>query len=222
MAIIQSGPYLQNIEMFLKHCHRRKYNAKTTIIHSGDESDTLFYIMSGSVTALMETNAGKEITLAYLNPGDFFGEMGLFDEQRRSACIRAKSGCELGEICYPNFLALCNQHPEFLFAVSKQVAGRLRNTSNKVRDLAFLDVSGRVARALLILCQEPDALSHDLGTQIKITRQEIAKLIGCSREMVGRILREFEGDQLITLSGKKIVVHNTGFQKLSVMRSEPN
>jgi len=106
--------------------------------------------------------------------------------------------------------------------VSKQVAGRLRNTSNKVHDLAFLDVSGRVARALLTLCQEPGALSHDQGTQISITRQEIAKLIGCSREMVGRILRELEGDRLISLSGKKITVYNTGFQQLSVMRSEPN
>lgn len=216
MVIIQSGPYLKNIEVFLNHCRKRKYSAKTTIIHSGDRGNTLFYILTGSVAAVMENGEGKEITLAYLNPGDFVGEMGLFDEQRRSARIRAKSNCELGEISYRKFLALSNKHPEFLFAVGKQVAKRLRNTSRKVRDLALVDVNGRVARALLTLCQEPDAAPHRRGTQIRATRQEIAKLIGCSREMVGRILRDFEDSQLISLSGKTIVVFKAGYQQLSV------
>jgi len=215
LTIIHSGPCLQNIEVFLAHCHRRNYRAKATIIHSGDPGGTLFYILSGSVAAVAEDDEGKEFTLAYLNPGDFVGEMGLFENQCRSACIRAKSNCELGEISYDQFLELSARHPEFLFAVSQQVARRLRDTSRKICDLAFLDVSGRVARTLLHLCEEPDAISHGQGVQIRITRQELARLVGCSREMVGRVLKDFEESELISLCGKTIVIFQTGAQQLS-------
>ncbi len=218
MTIIQSGPHLKNIDVFLDHCRRFKYNAKAGIVNSGDESDTLFYIMSGSVAAVMEDSDGKEITLAYLNPGDFIGEMGLFGEQRRSACIRAKSNCELAEISYHKFHSLSRKHPEFLFAVGKQVARRLRNTSSKMRDLALLDVSDCVARTLLHLCKEPDAIALDKGIKLRITRQDIAKLIGCSREMVGRVLRELEANQLISVQGKTIVVFNKSLNHLSVIQ----
>ncbi len=214
MAIIQADPCLQNIEILLIHCRKSKHAAKSTILYSGDQSDTLYYIISGSVAAVVEDNEGKEITLAYLNPGDFVGEMGLFEEQRRSACIRAKSNCELGEISYDKFFELNTKHPEFLFAVSKQVVKRLRNTSRRVCNLAFLDVSGRVAHTLLSLCQEPDATLHGQGTQIRATRQEIAKLVGCSREMVGRALKNFEESELISLSGKTIVVFGKGSRQL--------
>ena len=87
-----------------------------------------------------------------------------------------------------------------------QMALRLRNTSRKVGDLAFTDVSGRVARALLDLCKQPDAMTHPAGMQIKITRQELGRIAGCSREMVGRVLKNLEEQHLITASGKTIVV----------------
>ncbi len=89
------------------------------------------------------------------------------------------------------------------------MAVRLRKTSRKVRDLAFTDVQGRVARTLLDLCKEPDAMTHPDGMQIKITRQELGRIVGCSREMVGRVLKSVEEDQLISVSGKTIVVFGT-------------
>jgi len=152
---------------------------------------------------------GKEIILAYLNPGDFFGEMGLFDQEHRSAWIRTKTECEVGEISYAKFIALSHKHPAFLFAISKQIAQRLRDTTRKVSDLAFLDVTGRVARTLLDLCKEPDAMTHPDGMQIKITRQEIGRIVGCSREMVGRVLKELEGQGLVSVAGKTMVVFGT-------------
>jgi len=88
------------------------------------------------------------------------------------------------------------------------MATRLRKTSRKVGDLAFLDVTGRVARTLLDLCKEPDALSHPQGMQIRITRQEIGRIVGCSREMVGRVLKNLEEQGLISVKGKNIVVFN--------------
>ena len=210
MAPAPLTPHIENVEEFLSHCHRRRYPAKSTIIYAGDQGDTLYYIIKGSVTVVIEDDSdGKEMILAYLNPGDFVGEMGLFDQEHRSAWIRTKTECEVGEISYSKFIELSNKHPEFLFAISKQIAQRLRDTTRKVSDLAFLDVTGRVARTLLDLCKEPDAMTHPDGMQIKITRQEIGRIVGCSREMVGRVLKDLEERELVSVAGKTMVVFGT-------------
>ena len=135
--------------------------------------------------------------------------MGLFDQEHRSAWIRTKTECEVGKISYGKFVELSHKHPEFLFAISKQIAQRLRDTTRKVSDLAFLDVTGRVARTLLDLCREPDAMTHPDGMQIKITRQEIGRIVGCSREMVGRVLKDLEERELVSVAGKTMVVFGT-------------
>ncbi|HKK14527.1 MAG TPA: cAMP-activated global transcriptional regulator CRP [Gammaproteobacteria bacterium] len=198
-----------SIDRFLEHCHRRRYPAKSVIIYAGDSPDVLYYIIEGSVSVLIEDEDGHEIVLAYLNKGDFFGEMGLFNESRRSAWVRTRSQCELGEISYGRFRQITEENPDVLFALAAQMATRLRNTSRKVSDLAFLDVTGRVARALLDLCKQPDAMTHPDGMQIRITRQEIGRIVGCSREMVGRVLKALEEQGLITARGKTIVVFGT-------------
>ena len=210
MAPAPLTPHIDNVEEFLSHCHRRRYPAKSTIIYAGDQGDTLYYIIKGSVTVVIEDDSdGKEMILAYLNPGDFVGEMGLFDQEHRSAWIRTKTECEVGEISYGKFVELSHKHPEFLFAISKQIAQRLRDTTRKVSDLAFLDVTGRVARPLLDLCREPDAMTNPDGMQIKITRQEIGRIVGCSREMVGRVLKDLEERELVSVAGKTMVVFGT-------------
>ena len=210
MPSVPLTPHIDHVEEFLSHCHRRKYPAKSTLIYAGDQGDTLYYIVKGSVSVVIEDeNIGKEIILAYLNPGDFVGEMGLFDQEERSAWIRTKTECEVGEISYGKFIELSTQRPEFLFAVSKQVVQRLRDTTRKVGDLAFLDATGRVARTLLNLCTEPDAMTHPDGMQIKITRQEIGRIVGCSREMVGRVLKDLEQRGLVSIAGKTMVVFGT-------------
>lgn len=209
MTAAQS-PLIHDIDNFLSHCHRRKYPAKSTIIYAGDESDALYYIIKGTVTVLIEDENGREMIMAYLNEGDFFGEMGLFDEDAgRSAWIKAKTDCEVGEISYTKFKQLAKEDADILFAVSAQVAGRLRATTRKVGDLAFLDVTGRVAHTLLELCKQPDAITHPDGMQIKITRQEIGRIVGCSREMVGRVLKTLEDQGLVGVKGKTMVIYGT-------------
>jgi CRP/FNR family cyclic AMP-dependent transcriptional regulator len=195
------------IERFLTHCHKRRYPSKSVIIYADDEPDSLYYIMEGSVTVLKEDDDGHEIVLAYLNAGDFFGEMGLFmEESNRSAWIRARGACELAEISYDKFREVAKENPDILFSLSSQMAIRLRRTSNMVSRLAFMDVAGRVARTLLDLTKEPDAMTHPDGMQIRITRQELGRIVGCSREMVGRVLKNLETQGLITARGKTIVV----------------
>jgi CRP/FNR family cyclic AMP-dependent transcriptional regulator len=198
-----------SIDRFLEHCHRRRYPAKSVIIYAGDKPDVLYYLVEGSVSVLIEDTDGREIVLAYLNPGDFFGEMGLFEEADRSAWVRTRTQCEIAEISYARFRQLSEEDPSILFALASQMATRLRKTSRKVGDLAFLDVTGRVARTLLDLCKEPDAMTHPDGMQIRITRQEIGRIVGCSREMVGRVLKDLEERGLISVKGKTIVVFGT-------------
>jgi len=210
MASLGDDAGTTSLDNFLSHCHRRRYPAKSTIICAGDTPDVLYYILKGSVTVLIEDEQGREMVLAYLNPGDFFGEMGLFDSQKgRSAWVRARTDCELAEIGYPRFRQLAVEDPEILFALSSQMATRLRNTSRKVGDLAFLDVAGRIARTLLDLTKQPDAMTHPDGMQIRITRQELGRIVGCSREMAGRVLKTLEEQGLIWVKGKTIVVFGT-------------
>lgn len=197
----------EHIQKFLEHCHRKQYTAKSTIIRQGDPSHDLFYIVKGSVTVMLEDDEGRELVLAYLNPGDFFGEIGLFNEHvNRSALVRAKTPCEVAAISYDRLKSMSTVFPDLLFAISSQLANRLRKMNRKIGDLAFMDVSGRVARALLDLCKEPDAMTHPDGMQIRVTRQELGRIVGCSREMVGRVLKTLEEQHLISVSGKTIVV----------------
>lgn len=204
------SPHIENVEEFLAHCHKRRYPAKSTIIYAGDSCDSLYYIVKGSVTVLINDDDGKEMIVAYLNDGDFFGEMGLFDpEDERSAWVRAKTECEVAEINYEKFMEISHEDPRMLFELGAQMAQRLRATTRKVGDLAFLDVTGRVARTLLELCKEPDAMTHPDGMQIKITRQEIGRIVGCSREMVGRVLKALEEQGLVSVKGKTMVVYGT-------------
>jgi CRP/FNR family cyclic AMP-dependent transcriptional regulator len=204
---------IPNVENFLRHCQRKSYKAKGTVLQQGTDSDTLYLILDGSVSVMVEDESepGHMLVVAYLNPGDFVGEMGLFDDedQVRSAMVVAKTQCEVAEISYERFHQIRGQFPEILYAVSRQLGSRLRQTTRKLSDLAFVDVSGRIAHTLLDLCKEPDAMTHPDGMQIKITRQELGKIVGCSREMAGRVLKTLEQNGLVSVSGKTMVVFGT-------------
>lgn len=210
MALTAITPHIKDLENFLTSCHRRRYPGRSTIIYEGDTCNTLYYIIDGSVSVILEDDDGKEVVIAYLNPGDFFGEMGLFEQQEaRSAWCRTRTTCEIAEISYTNFNQYVRAHPEIVFTIGKQMAHRLRNTTRKVGDLAFYDVTGRIARTLIELSKEPDAMTHPDGMQIKITRQELGRLVNCSREMAGRVLKTLEEQDLISVHGKTIVVYGT-------------
>ena len=201
------------MEDFLRFCEVREYPSRSSILREGESSDKLYLILDGSVSVQVEDEAdpGHMLVVAYLNPGDFIGEMGLFDDEAptRSAMVVAKTQCEVAEITYERFHQIRGQFPDILFAVARQLGTRLRQTTRKLSDLAFVDVSGRIAHTLLDLCKEPDAMTHPDGMQIKITRQELGKIVGCSREMAGRVLKSLEQDGLVQVSGKTMVVYGT-------------
>jgi CRP/FNR family cyclic AMP-dependent transcriptional regulator len=130
--------------------------------------------------------------------------MGLFYEQpTRSAWVRTRSESEIAEMTYPRFRQIASESPGLIFELATQLATRLDRTNRKLGDLAFVDVTGRVAHAIMDLCREPDAMTHPDGMQIKLSR-----LVGCSREMAGRVLKVLEDQGLVRASGKTIVVFN--------------
>ncbi|MGV6852842.1 MAG: cAMP-activated global transcriptional regulator CRP [bacterium] len=210
---LQAQP--EALERFLSFCHRRRYPNKTAIIRPGDRANTLYFISEGSLSVSAEDPDGRELILAYLNKGDFLGEMGLFMKpEKREVMVRTRSPCELAEIGYERLRHLFEtdlkeECPEILFAIGSQLTQRLLHTSRSVSRLAFLDVTGRIAKTLLDLTQQPDAMTHPDGMQIKISRQEIARIVGCSREMAGRVLKSLEAQGSIDVSGKTIVVLGT-------------
>lgn len=202
------------ITRFLSYCDTRKVPKKGLILRAGTPADKLYYLIQGSASVIDSDEDGNEIVLAYLNAGDFIGELGMFYRTNaRSANIRARTACVLAEIEYQRLRELFdrelkNEHAPILTAVGLQMAQRLLQTSRRVTRLAFMDVSGRIARTLTELCNEPDAKTHPNGIQLHISRQEIARIVGCKRETVGRVLKSMEEEGLVKAKGMDIVVHD--------------
>ena len=196
-----------NLEDFLEHCSIKDYRRQGIVVRQGEKTDRLFLLLKGSVSVIRQHENDKDIVLAYLNEGAFFGEMGLFDKkQLRSATIRAKTVCQIAEISYTEFTALSAKRSELMFTLSQQLTSRLLSTSKKVSDLAFVDVTGRVAACLLELCDQPQAMTHPDGTLLKVTRQELSLNVGCTREMVGKVIKSLEEQGLVATIGHSIVV----------------
>jgi CRP/FNR family cyclic AMP-dependent transcriptional regulator len=199
---------LPAMQILLSNARIRKYAARASIFHIGDTSSSLYIILKGSVSISIQEEA-KEVVVTYLNAGDFIGEMGLLsDSPIRTATASARLPCELAEISYERFHELSQTHPELALPIIAQLSNRLQKTTRKVSDLTFLDATGRIARCLHELAEQPDAVELSDGRQIKVTRQELGKLVGCSREMVGRVIKILEEQHFITTNGKLINVHH--------------
>ena len=203
------------VERFLAHCQRRRYPNRTDVFRPGDPAGTLYYVVNGSVSIIAEEEDGRELVLGYYGAGEFVGEMGLFIESdKREVILRTRTPCELAEISYERlhqlFLGqLSTDAPKLLYAIGSQISRRLLHTSRKASRLAFLDVTDRIIRTLHDLAKEPESMSHPQGTQLRVSRQEIARLVGCSREMAGRVLKKLQADGLLHARGKTIVLYGT-------------
>jgi CRP/FNR family cyclic AMP-dependent transcriptional regulator len=208
-AVRREAPALSpGLRLFMQHARRRTVPSKTVLVSAGEAPEQLYHVLSGSVEVLIEDDGGNEIVLAYLSKGQFFGEMGLFGIDKRTAFVRARGRTEIAEMPYPRFRQLANETPSLTFEIATQLAMRLERTNRKLGDLAFVDVSGRIAHALLDLCNEPEAMTHPEGMQIRVSRQELSRLVGCSREMAGRVLKALEAQGLLQAHGKTIVLYD--------------
>ncbi|HXR59644.1 MAG TPA: Crp/Fnr family transcriptional regulator [Burkholderiales bacterium] len=185
---------------------RRSATRGMTIMHEGDPTDCLYVIMSGRLKVMMGEADGKETILAILGPGEFFGEMGLIDDNPRSASVIAIEPCELLAVTKRAFRKCLVENAELAMAVLRVLVRRLREADRKIGSLAMLDVYGRVARLLL-------DMSENVNGQKMVTRrlskQDIAKMVGASREMVTKVMKDLQTSGYIEVQGATILLHDT-------------
>lgn len=196
---------------FISQAHKRSLPPKHTLIHAGDEPESLYLILEGSVSVLLEDSDGREMVLAYLSPGEFFGETCLFSSHdTRNAIVRTRGPTLVAEMGSAAFRTFVRDNPEFMFEFAGQLAQRLRAVSQRIANLTFLDVAGRLTHTLLDLSRKPDALPHPRGVVVRISRMELARHIGCSREMAGRALKKLRNDGLVNDQGRNILIYGGG------------
>ena len=184
-----------------------KHVAKNTvIITEGEVGDSLFVIVAGRVKVLIGDSEGREIILKILGPGDFFGELALIDKQPRSASVSSLDNTVLKVLSHAAFEACLDRAPRIAVNVMQALAKRLRDADRKISTLALLDVYGRVTHTLLELAINTNG---KLVVGERLSQQEIANMVGASREMVNRILKDLSDRGYITVESKSITIHNS-------------
>ena len=181
----------------------RSVTKGTTIVRAGDPTDALYILVSGSMKVYNCDNEGREVIIAILGPGEFFGEMGLIDGAPRSANVVAREHCELVVISKDAFRRCLQENFEVTWQMMKSLVRRLRDADKKIESLALLDVYGRVAKLLL-----EHSESHN-GRRVvvrKLPKQDIAKMVGASREMVSRVMKDLESRGYIEVDEGAIVL----------------
>jgi len=185
---------------------RRSLPRSTTVMASGDPTDSLYIVLSGRLKVMMSDAEGKEVILSILGPGEFFGEMGLIDDAPRSASVVSIEACELLSIAKRDFKKSLAENFEMAQAVMRGLVRRLRDADRKIGSLALLDVYGRVARLLLDMSETVDG--EKVVTK-RLPKQDIAKMIGASREMVSRVMKDLQTGGYIEMRGSNIVLRDT-------------
>lgn len=181
----------------------RRFPANTVVVLDGDDSDSLYIIVSGKVKVFLNDESGKQVTLNHQSTGEYFGEMALLDEQPRSASVMTVEPSELAVLPKTHFIDCIGEHPGIAMGIIRHLTGRMRVLTDKVKSLALLDVYGRVRQTLLDLSEEQG------GQRViaeRITHQEIANMVGASREMVTRILKDLATGGYIEVGNRRITI----------------
>jgi CRP/FNR family cyclic AMP-dependent transcriptional regulator len=183
----------------------RTFPRHAIIINEGDDSDSVYFIISGLVKVFLADNDGNEVIMATLKPGEYFGEMAL-EPGFRSASVMAMEGVSLAVVRMADFRSFLRTHPDFAFSLIGKLIRRFRLVTRNLKGLALLDVYGRLAQLLNDLVEDVD------GKRIirePLTQQEMASRIGCSREMVSKILKDLTAGGYVEISRKTIEIKRT-------------
>jgi CRP/FNR family transcriptional regulator, cyclic AMP receptor protein len=181
----------------------RRFPRGTFIVNAGEKTDGLYLILSGRAKVLVSNKDGGEVIFANLGPGECFGEMGLLDDYPRSASVQALAACELLCLSKSDFMCCLSNNPSLGIGIIQMLVKRLRQANRQIESLALLDVYGRVARVLLDLSE---TLAGERVIQKAPTKQEIAHMVGASREMVSRVMRDLRNSGRIRIDKRRIVL----------------
>jgi len=192
-----------DLEAISSRSHTKRYRKSTIVFSQGDESDSLYILLSGRLRVFVSDDDGREVILGYLKPGEYVGELALIDREPRSASVITMEESRLCMILHRDFSELLTANPQISSNIMVTLARRARALANSVGSLALLDVYGRTARALLQQASEVEGI---LITD-RLTHQEIANMVGASREMVSRIMKELKQGGYISIHEKHIHIN---------------
>jgi CRP/FNR family cyclic AMP-dependent transcriptional regulator len=202
VAIFQ-GLSDEDIAYLTERAATRTYPKGAIIVNEGDEGNSLFVIQSGLVKAYLSDDKGKEVILSTQGPGEYFGELALFDEAPRSASVAAMEPCKVMIVSKTQLRESILDRPQIAVILLKRLAVRVRALTENVRTLALLDVFGRLVKTLYSLAEEKDG---GLVIDQKLTQQDLANRIGASREMVSRIMNDLAEGGYIAVEGKRVSI----------------
>ena len=169
---------------------KSRFKRGESIVEQGKKSNALSIILTGRARVMTSDSRGREVILATLHPGDYIGEMSLIDNEPHSATVRAEVQIDVLVLGRLEFAKCMSENSSMAYAVMKGLVKRLRHANSNIESLALMDVYGRVAKALLEF-SVPDALG-DAVIRGKVSRQDLAKMVGASREMVSRVMKDLE------------------------------
>jgi CRP/FNR family transcriptional regulator len=186
----------------------RRFEAGEVIFREGDASDTCYIVRAGHGRASREHPDGRSLTLARFGPGDIFGELAMFDDERRSATVEAADDLETIAILGRDMRRLLRQHADISYKLVVALGRRLRETNERLARQSFQTVQSRVAGVLSELAQRADEEGHDGtgGVLLKVTQVEVAQLAGSSRESASRFLAVLERAGVIEQGRGRILV----------------
>jgi CRP-like cAMP-binding protein len=189
----------------------RRFSAGEVVFREGDRSDTCYVVRFGRVRVLREHAVGRSLTLATLGPGDIFGELAMFDDERRSATIEAVEDTEAAAILGRDMRRLLRAHPDISVKLLASLGRRLRETNERLARQSFQTVQSRVAAALaeLVAAQRAQG-AGDTDVLITATQTDLAQLAGSSRESASRFLAVLERAGVITQGRGRLTVHEPG------------
>lgn len=185
---------------------RKTYPRGAQILGAGDPTDSLYILISGRIKVFMSDLDGKEVILSILEPNEFFGEMGLIDDSPRSANVVTLEPCELICISKPDFKRCLAENLEMAMTVMRGLVKRLREADKQIGSLALMDVFGRVARLLL---ETAELIDGERVVTRKLSKQDIARMIGASREMVSRVMKHLQESGYIEVRADTIVIRDS-------------
>ncbi|MEO8122780.1 MAG: Crp/Fnr family transcriptional regulator [Burkholderiales bacterium] len=183
---------------------KRRFRRGEIVVEHGRKSNALFILLNGRARVLTADSRGREVILAALHPGDYVGEMSLIDDAPHSATVRAEVQTDMLVLGRAEFSRCLPEGSSLAYAILHGLVQRLRAADRQIESLALLDVYGRVARALLEMAEDDGERKIIRG---KVSRQDLAKVVGASREMVSRVMKDLEERGMIeTLEGGSVVL----------------
>jgi CRP/FNR family transcriptional regulator, cyclic AMP receptor protein len=186
------------------HATIKTYPKNTIVINEGDDTASFHFILSGTVRVYLSDENGKELTLSVDGPGKYFGELALLDDAPRSASVITCEKATCGIISKAEFKAWLNNNPNAPFGIINGLVSKVRTLTDKVRALALSDVYGRLVIELQNMAEDSD---DKRIIENRPTQQDLANMIGASREMVSKIFKELIKGDYITIDGKRLIIN---------------